>query len=126
MACRGLRGATTATANTPEAIHAATRELLTRLIEANDLRADDVASVIFTASPDLTAAYPAAAAREMGWHEVALLGAQEMDVQTGVSRCIRVLIHWNTEKAAHELIHVYLNGAATLRPDRATIAGTGD
>jgi len=125
MACRGLRGATTARANTPEAIHAAARELLARLIEANDLQVDDVASVIFTASPDLTAAYPAAAAREMGWHDVALLGAQEMDVQSGVGRCIRILIHWNTEKAAHELIHVYLNGATALRPDRAVIAGTG-
>jgi chorismate mutase len=119
MPCRGLRGATTAESNTEQAIHAATRELLERLIEANGLQPQDIASALFTLSPDLNAAYPAAAARELGWHDVALMCALEIDVPGGVQRCIRVLIHWNTEKRADELVHVYLNGAARLRPDRA-------
>ncbi|HEY4690460.1 MAG TPA: chorismate mutase [Anaerolineae bacterium] len=125
MLCRGLRGATTAESNTAEAILSATCDLLRRLIAANDLHPADVASAIFTTSPDLSAAYPAAAARALGWHDVALLDAQEIDVPGGVPRCIRVLIHWNTEKQAYDLVHVYLNGAAGLRPDRAT-PGTPD
>ncbi|HLF25088.1 MAG TPA: chorismate mutase [Anaerolineae bacterium] len=126
MPCRGLRGATTAAANTAEAIQSATRELLECLVEANRLDPDEIASVIFTMSPDLNAAYPATTARELGWYEVALLCAQEIDVPEGVKRCIRVLIHWNTEKPPHELVHVYLNGAVGLRPDRIRAALTDE
>jgi chorismate mutase len=117
MYCRGLRGATTVEENTAEAILTATRELLERIVEANDLKAEEVASVIFTTTPDLTAAFPAKAAREMGWHDLALLDTQEISVPGSLERCIRVLIHWNTERSAAEIRHVYLRGAQTLRPD---------
>lgn len=117
MQFRGVRGATTAEADTPEAIWAATRELMELIIEANAIDEDDVASVIFTATPDLTAAFPAKAARDMGWTEVALIGSVEMDVPNSPRRCIRVLIHWNTTKRNAELRHIFLREAVVLRPD---------
>ncbi len=119
MMVRGIRGATTAEANTREAILAATDELLRLMIEANDLCAEDVASVIFTTTTDLTADYPALAARALGWHDVALMCAHEMNVPHGLPRCIRVLMHWNTDRSAAEVQHVYIKGAARLRPDRS-------
>ena len=119
IVCRGVRGATTADANSREAILEATRELLTRVVEANNIQVDDVVSVLFTTSPDLTAEYPAVAARQLGWHSVAMLCSHEMNVPHGLPRCIRVLLHWNTEKAAADVQHVYLKGATRLRPDRA-------
>jgi chorismate mutase len=118
MHCRGIRGATTTEENTAEAILAATRELLELVVEANDLKTEDVASAIFTTTPDLTTAFPAQAAREVGWQNVALLDTQEMPVPGSLERCIRVLIHWNTGKSAAEIKHVYLKGAQALRPDR--------
>jgi chorismate mutase len=118
MRVRGIRGATTAEANTREAILAATDELLRLMIEANQLCAEDVASVIFTTSSDLNADYPALAARALGWHDVALMCAHEMNVLHGVPLCIRILMHWNTPLPAREVQHVYIKGAARLRPDR--------
>jgi chorismate mutase len=118
----GIRGATVATADTPEAIRAATRELLLALIEANALDPEDFASVIFTVTPDLTAEAPARAARELGWEDAAMLCMQEMAVPGGLERCIRVLIHWNTEKWPEDIRHVYLHAAVQLRPDRANRA----
>ena len=123
MPIRGIRGAITVEANTREAIRAATRELLEAIIAANAVQPDDVASVFFTCSPDLTADYPAYAARAMGWTEVALLCSQEIAVPTGMSRCIRVLIHWNTEKQQNEIQHCYLGEAERLRPDRVNGRG---
>lgn len=117
MHFRGVRGATTVEEDSAEAIWSATRELLRLIISANEIEEDDVASVIFTTTPDLTAAYPAKAARELGWTEVALIGCQEMDVPGGIPRCIRVLIHWNTPKSNADLRHVFLKEAAKLRPD---------
>jgi chorismate mutase len=117
MYCRGIRGATTAEENTAEAILATTKELLALIVEANELKVEDVTSAIFTTTPDLTAAFPAQAAREMGWRDVALLDVQEILVPGSLERCIRVLIHWNTEKSAAEVRHVYLRGAQALRPD---------
>lgn len=119
MMVRGIRGATTAEANTREAILAATDELLRLMIDANDLCAEDVASVIFTTTTDLNADYPALAARALGWHDVALMCAHEMNVPHGLPRCIRVLMHWNTDRSAAEVQHVYIKGAARLRPDRS-------
>lgn len=116
---RGVRGATTVEDNTREAILAATRELLCVLIEANDIQPDDVASAIFTTTLDLNAEYPALAARALGWHEVALMCMHEMNVPHGLKQCVRILLHWNTAVAAHEVRHVYLKGAVDLRPDRA-------
>lgn len=126
MPCRGVRGATTAKADTAGAILSATREMLTRLIEANDLRLEEVTSAIFTVTPDLTAAFPAQAARELGWTNVALLDAQEISVPGSLARCIRVLIHWNTDRPQSEVVHVYLRDAVALRPDRAKGDGNDD
>jgi prephenate dehydrogenase len=116
MRCRGLRGATTTTANTPEAILAATRELLERLVQRNGLAVDDIASAFFTVTDDLDAAYPALAARQLGWSEVALLCAREIPVPGSVARCIRVLLHINTTLGPSDLRHVYLREAVSLRP----------
>jgi chorismate mutase len=115
---RGLRGATTADTDTSEAVLAATEELLRALQQANAFRPEDVESAIFTSSPDLTADYPARAARRLGWNDVPLLGAAEVAVPGGVPRCIRVLLHLYTDKSPDALRHVYLRGAAALRPDR--------
>src|SRR5512146_3310687 len=116
MRCRGLRGATTAADNSAAAILAATRELLERLVARNALDVADIASAFFTVSDDLDAAYPALAARELGWSEVALLCAREIPVPNSVARCIRVLLHINTTKGQSELRHVYLREAVSLRP----------
>jgi chorismate mutase len=115
---RGLRGATTAAANTSAAILQATEELLRALQSANGFVPEDVESAIFTSSPDLTAEYPARAARRLGWTEVPLLGAAEVAVPGGMPRCIRVLLHFYTAKAPGALKHTYLREAAKLRPDR--------
>jgi chorismate mutase len=115
--CRGIRGATTVEVDSAAAILDATRELLARIVRANGVAADDVASALFTVTPDLTTAFPAQAAREMGWQHVALLDAQEIPVPGSLPRCVRVLIHWNTDKTQQEVRHVYLRGAAGLRPD---------
>ena len=117
---RGLRGATTAAANTSEAILDATEELLSALQQGNGFAPEDIESAIFTSSPDLTAEYPARAARRLGWTGVPLLGAAEVPVPppVGLPRCIRVLLHFYTSKPQRSLKHMYLRDAATLRPDR--------
>ena len=125
MQVRGIRGATTAEANTCECILAATRELLEAMIAANNLQPDDIASAIFTTTPDLNAEFPAVAARQLGWYDVALLCEHEMSVPHGLPMCIRILIHWNTEVSADEVRHVYIKGAVHLRPDRANTNRTG-
>jgi chorismate mutase len=116
---RGIRGATTVEANTPEAILAATRELIALIIESNDLDPADIASAIFTTTPDLNAEFPAIAARQLGWHDVALMCGHEMAVPGSLPMCLRVLIHWNTPKTQAEINHVYIRGARNLRPDRS-------
>ena len=115
---RGVRGATTAEANTREAILLATHELLRLMIEANNIQPDEVASAIFTTTLDLNADYPALAARALGWHDVALMCMHEMSVPHGLKQCIRILLHWNTAAAAQDVQHVYIKGAINLRPDR--------
>ena len=113
---RGLRGATTADANTRDDILDATRELLERLVEANGVDTDDIAAVTFSATKDLDAEFPAVAARvHMGWTNVAIMCGHEMDVPGGQKRCIRVLILVNTDKSPKELEMVYLRDAANLR-----------
>jgi chorismate mutase len=121
MMCRGVRGATTAPENTADAILAATRELLQLTICANDMRPEDVASAYFTTTSDLNATYPALAARQLGWYDVALLCGHEMNVPDGLPRCIRLLIHWNTTRRPEEIVHVYIREAKNLRPDRNTL-----
>jgi chorismate mutase len=116
MRLRGVRGATTATANTREAICSATQELLRRLIEANEIPMEEIASAFFTVSDDLDAEYPALAARDLGWVYVPLLCAREIAVPGGLAHCIRVLLHINTEETQERIRHVYLREAVTLRP----------
>ena len=112
---RGIRGATTADCNTKEAIVQATKELLEELIEANDIEADDVASAIFSTTPDLNAEFPAVAARQLGWTYVALMCGHEMAVPDAQTLCVRVLVLINTEKSPQELSNIYLRGAKNLR-----------
>jgi chorismate mutase len=123
MPCRGIRGATTVTANTREAIVEATRELLDELVRANDIHSEDVASAYFTTTSELNAEFPAVAARNgLGWTNVALMCGHEMDVPGSLRMCLRILLHVNTERAQADVCHVYLRGAAVLRPDLATSA----
>lgn len=119
--CRGVRGATTVEGTNRELILTATAELLERMVQANGIEPEDVASAIFTTSPDLTAEYPALAARLMGWRDVALLCGHEMAVPGGLERCVRILLHWNTMRSASEVEHVYIHGASNLRPDRSEL-----
>jgi len=116
---RGIRGATTVESNTKAEILAATSELLTALIEANGITEADVASVFFSATPDLNAEFPALAARNMGWSHTALTCMQEMCVPGSLPMCVRILMHVNTGKRQDEVKFVYLRGAKALRPDIA-------
>ena len=117
MPCRGIRGATTASENTPDAIMEATQELLRAIAAANNVQLEDIASAIFTVTPDLNAAFAPRAAREMGWNNVPLLSAVEVESPTGLPLCVRVLIHWNTERPPYDIRHIYLRAATKLRPD---------
>jgi len=118
MHVRGIRGAITVAANTERAILDATRGLLTGMVRSNDVETDEIAAVVFTTTPDLNAAFPAEAARQLGWQNVALMSGVEMNVPGALARCIRVLLHFYTAKPARELKHMYLRAAANLRPDR--------
>lgn len=118
MSLRGIRGATTVDDHNPKSILTATRELLLAICEANPaLRPADIASVFFTVTEDLRSAYPAQAARELGWEDVPLMDAMEIPVPGSLPDCIRVLIHWNTSLSQKEIHHVYLHDAVQLRPD---------
>lgn len=121
MPCRGVRGATTADDNSSEAILKATREMLALVIRQNGIEPEDVAAAIFTITNDLDAEFPALAARQLGWLDVALLCGYEISVPGSLRHCIRVLIMWNTEKTADEIVHVYIKDAARLRPDRSQL-----
>jgi chorismate mutase len=114
---RGIRGATTVERNTREAILDATRELLEHMIQANDIRAEDVATAWFTTTPDLNADFPAIAARHLGWAQVALMDAHHMNVPGALPMCLRVSLLVNTIRRQEEIVHVYLRGARVLRPD---------
>ncbi len=113
--CWGIRGATTAEDNSRDSILSATKELLQRIIDENDLDKSQVAAVWFTTTSDLNAEYPALAARQLGWMNVALLCAHEMAVPNSLPRCIRVLILVNTNKSPEDLKYVYLKEAQGLR-----------
>ncbi len=115
MMTRGIRGATTSTANTREAILEATTEMLERLVDANGLDKERIAAVFFTTTRDLNAEFPAVAARLLGWTEVALMDSHEMDVPGGLPACIRVMVLVNTDKKPGDIVNVYLRGAVNLR-----------
>jgi len=118
MKVRGIRGATSVSANTREAILEATRELLLEMLRANGLADfEEIASILFTTTPDLNATFPAEAARELGMQQVPLLCASEIAVPGRLPRCVRVLLHVNTSKSIKDMVHVYLREAKSLRPD---------
>ncbi|MCC6146622.1 MAG: chorismate mutase [Anaerolineaceae bacterium] len=118
MTTRGVRGATVCNSNTAEDILTATKELLEKIVQTNPtMLQEDLASILFTVTADLTAVHPAKAARLMGWGQTPLMCAQEIPVPGSLPKCIRVLIHWNTMLPQEKIVHVYLHEAAALRPD---------
>ena len=116
---RGVRGATTVEQDSPEEIYQATRELLLDMLGKNGIEREDIASVFFSTTPDLRSAFPARAARDpdVGFEGVPLMGMQESPIEQGLPRCIRILIHWNSEKQQRDIVHSYLRAAQKLRPD---------
>ncbi len=117
MSCRGVRGATTADSNSRDDILTATRQLLALMIHINDISPDDVASAIFSSTEDLNAEFPALAARQLGWLDVPLICTHEINVPGSLDLCVRILLHWNTDKRQDEVTHVYTKEAIRLRPD---------
>ena len=118
MPIRGIRGATTVTADEPDLILQATRELLEEILAENEgMKTDDIASALFTVTDDLASTFPAQGARQMGWGLVPMMCAREIPVPGSLPRVIRVLVHWNTEVPQKEITHVYLRDAVKLRPD---------
>jgi len=117
MVCRGVRGATTVAVDQRDEILRATRQLIALMIRSNEIDTADLASALFTVTSDLTAEFPALAARQLGWLEVPLLCGYEITVEHSLPRCIRVLLHWNTSKSQSEIQHIYLHDAVKLRPD---------
>lgn len=120
MLVRAIRGATTVDNNIEFEILENTEELLKAISLRNDINQDDIISIIFSLTKDLNAAFPAVAARRMGWTNVALMCTNEVEVPGSLEKCIRVLVHINTEKSNEDIKHVYLKGAKVLRPDLKT------
>ncbi|HVA34161.1 MAG TPA: chorismate mutase [Candidatus Baltobacteraceae bacterium] len=116
---RGIRGAITVERDDAQSIVAATKRLLCAMVERNGVETDDIASVLFSLTPDLHAAFPALGAREMGWVHVPMLHFTEIDVPGSLGYCVRVLMHVNTARQQEAVEHVYLDGAVALRPDLA-------
>lgn len=114
---RAIRGATTVEANNAQEILDVTCELLQTMTEQNRLSEEDIISVIFSVTADLDAAFPAVAARQLGWTDIALMSTYEINVPGSLQKCIRVLMHINTEKSNSELKYIYLKEARKLRPD---------
>jgi chorismate mutase len=121
MGCRGVRGATTIERDSREEILTATRQLLALMIRLNDIQPADIGSAIFSTTEDVNAEFPALAARQLGWSDVPLLCTHELNVPGSLPLCIRVLLHWNTEKTQSEIHHVYIKDAVKLRPDISTL-----
>jgi chorismate mutase len=118
MPVRGVRGATTVSADQAEQVLAATQELLEAMLAANPgMQTDEIASVLFTVTEDLCSAFPALAARRIGWDSVPMTCAREIPVPGSLPRCIRVLLHWNTSAPQSAIRHSYLREAVRLRPD---------
>lgn len=117
MPVRGIRGATTVDLNTEEEILEATRSLLEEMVAANGVDPDDLAAAYFTVTADINAAYPAKAARQLGWQHVPMLDGLEIPVPGSLQRCIRVLLWWNTDCPPSRVCHIYQRQAASLRPD---------
>jgi chorismate mutase len=116
---RGIRGAITVEADEATTIVEATKRLLCAMTARNNVELDDIASVLFSLTPDLHAVFPALGARELGWVHVPMLHFTEIDVPGALGRCVRVLMHVNSQRGLEEIEHVYLDGAVSLRPDLA-------
>jgi len=116
---RAIRGAISVARDEPAAIYEATQELLSTIVARNAIATDDIISVIFTVTPDLRSAFPALAARQMGWLDVPLLCTMEIPVPGALGQCIRVLLHVETTRPRAKMAHVYLRAAEVLRPDHA-------
>lgn len=114
---RAIRGATTVDADREDEVYARTQELVKEMLARNDVSSDDLVSMIFTATSDISSAFPATAARDLGLDDVPLLGAAEASIDGALKRCIRVMIHCYSDRARAEIRHVYLNGAEVLRSD---------
>ncbi|MEY4469413.1 MAG: hypothetical protein RLZZ87_737 [Actinomycetota bacterium] len=119
MSVRAIRGATQVEENSATAIAAGTKELLAEILRANELKVTQVISVLLTATPDLNAAFPAAAAREVGFESTPLLCAVEIDVPGALSRVVRAMVTVETDRTMAEISHIYLGGAKALRRDIA-------
>lgn len=119
MAVRAIRGATTVAKNTKEAVFEASCELINDILQNNPIEVSDIASIIFTVTPDITAVFPAAAVRKMGICDVPLLDMAAPDIDNALKMCIRVIMHINTDMQNSDLTHSYLRGAKVLRPDLA-------
>ena len=118
MPMRGVRGATTVNEDQLDEMLAATQELLEAILAANTgMLTEDIASVVFTLTNDLSSGFPALAARRIGWDSVPMMCAREIPVPGSLPRCIRVLLHWNTDKPQSGIRHIYLREAVKLRPD---------
>lgn len=117
MLIRGIRGATTIDQDQGQQIIEATQELLQIMIEKNQLETEDIASVLFTTTSDIKSAFPALAARNLGWDKVPLMCCQEIEVSGSLPLCIRILMHVNTNKKQAEMKHIYLKEARKLRAD---------
>ncbi|NYJ08044.1 chorismate mutase [Petropleomorpha daqingensis] len=119
MAVRAIRGATQVDADDREQVLEATRELVTAVMDRNALVHDDVISILFTATPDIVSEFPALAARELGFGDVPLMCATEMNVPHALPRVLRLMAHVDVEKPREDIQHVYLRGAVALRRDIA-------
>ncbi|QDV70916.1 Chorismate mutase AroH [Rosistilla carotiformis] len=126
LVCRGVRGAITVDENSKSQILLATRQMLALMMRQNDIQATDLASAIFTVTKDLDAEFPALAARQLGWIDVPLMCGYEISVSGSLPRCIRVLLHWNTDVPQDKIHHVYLRDAASLRPDLCKLPPVDD
>lgn len=117
MPISGVRGAITIDTDEKEQVLAATQELLESILHSNNMQAEEIASAFFTVTDDIVSTFPAQAARQMGWNFVQMMCAREHPVPNSLPKCIRVLIHWNTDCKQNEIQHVYLREAFRLRPD---------
>lgn len=117
---RGVRGATTVNNNEEQEIINQTEELLREMINRNDINPESVCSVIISVTEELTATFPAKALRKVeGWTYVPVMCFREIPVEKALEKCIRIMLHWNTDKGQRDIEHVYLQGATVLRPDLA-------
>lgn len=117
MKVRGIRGATTVENNDSQEILSATKRLLKEMIKANNIKEENIASVFFSMTSDLDQEFPAVAARLLGWKDAALFCTKELEIEEALAKCIRVLIHYNSDKSLAEINHIYLKKAKNLRPD---------